>query len=1272
MVIQELAASAHWRDFKPGPFLSLFVNCFILKRNSLSRLSIPSSMITWTGRNTEKKNAWPWTETATTTAVHKARENVHVQPCGLIPKLSIDFSMTGPPYRYKTEMPSRRISYDNHDRLRLAFSLNHVYEFTDGFWASAVSERIVFTLSTLHRMVAPESKEMGHLREHEALPWPRKTDLKAISSRDWYQDRAQAPSTTYMRRMSLAVPQHACASSHLLHMFLEAFVLLINSSKTLTSNVRTQPILSLLASGTLGAAASQRCYRSGQASCNVESSKLQKGVTSCSVTVKPFFSILVRRDIPRATFPEIALHPDSPSGRQQVFANPPPNRVPTPGFWVLSTQWSPWSVERRITATSRSSSLRGGYSLLTRYTTTSERGTGFFETLPCRSQFSPTLVNDSFPVSLEGYKPNGWDSFSSPLDECDQLLFRDLESRTDRSINEQKAKRKVRVNIPVSPRFERIRCPQYYFKGAVRSVRVYYRSLSTVLSDPVYGLTGATLFVSAAEEREREREREYKSVPALARYWHISLRTYAMKAASEALKISMLIWTLAGYKWIYGISGVKPASMIEGLKYGHRLCTAPTAFQTQATCLEPRYSHEVQVKSVDGWSDSLAETSIRAETTAISPGFGGGRYPGPAVLGKLNKLGWLDRPDGNTFNLGLGADSSACGSLMGAELNALMLQHPLFGPGLGCFVRSLNPSSVWSTLILAASAPEGAYVSVTSSSGTLALPSERDVSVQTLMSLAQIWSVQSIHTLIEIVGEGSGALMLKMVDRTALFGSNELKRDVGCTSLSKVGHRPRHHLGRLTSICPTGQLDRLVQEARMERQGTVSVDRSPQRWRRQEGLEGLEGFDCLGTFGEATWALAWAPLLALMACMCCIFEQLDLIYLDAAYCNEWGARWKETKCAAYHDERGDSSWFTRYGLMLIFSSTDTFEIRLSDNDFKLETRITGILSGGHFFPPLLSPLSFGVCRVARVRNDGGCFVADDVGIIVAGVSLRRKPARMRSLPSGLGVQDGAMYDTGYDPAPEMASSIVVLLTIRDDSRFLLVLSARADEMRCLRMAYELTTKADEDIKEADGRRGARGYEDVCKRRWTLGVYIPYSMNVSPWNCGIGCKSRGWVGHSRDERGRGLMCFSFSDRIRGPLAVTIDSGCRIAFVASISVAMEHDPLLPCVAWLSSSRSSRSCSSSPIALSPCFRVSASFELHPLRTLSLLVQGLPRRGREASHVDEGERDAVVYAAGSKTNMMHKDASQDEKIPYGVPYLRSRVNDSDTYRGKVQRVIG
>lgn len=40
------------------------------------------------------------------------------------------------------------------------------------------------------------------------------------------------------------------------------------------------------------------------------------------------------------------------------------------------------------------------------------------------------------------------------------------------------------------------------------------------------------------------------------------------------------------------------------------------------------------------------------------------------------------------------------------------------------------------------------------------------------------------------VGEGSDALTLKMVDRTALFWSNELKRDVGCTGLSKVGHRP--------------------------------------------------------------------------------------------------------------------------------------------------------------------------------------------------------------------------------------------------------------------------------------------------------------------------------------------------------------------------------------------------------------------------------------------------------------------------------------------------
>lgn len=40
------------------------------------------------------------------------------------------------------------------------------------------------------------------------------------------------------------------------------------------------------------------------------------------------------------------------------------------------------------------------------------------------------------------------------------------------------------------------------------------------------------------------------------------------------------------------------------------------------------------------------------------------------------------------------------------------------------------------------------------------------------------------------VEEGIDVLMLKMVDRTALFWSNELKGDVGCTGLSKVGHRP--------------------------------------------------------------------------------------------------------------------------------------------------------------------------------------------------------------------------------------------------------------------------------------------------------------------------------------------------------------------------------------------------------------------------------------------------------------------------------------------------
>ncbi|UQC82187.1 uncharacterized protein CLUP02_07673 [Colletotrichum lupini] len=449
IVLQELAASAHWYQYETWiiPFAIVFFievthqvstvraikvvrpkrnfAGFILKRNSLSRLScLPA---TSNIQVFHQRNAWRWTKTATTTAVHKARENVHVQSCGLLPKL---------PYRCKTEMSSvpsatspghqkRRISYDNHDRLRFAFSLNHVYEFKDGFWASAVSERIVFTL---------KSKEMGHLREHVARTVGLQTGSLALApkdrfeSRDWYQDRAQAPSwmkaaicagsrTTYMRQMSLAVLQHACASSYLLLPFshwhrkashvsgslrspdqlLENVDVGCQPPREKRSNVRTQPILSLSASGTLGAAASQRCYRSGQASCNVESSKFQKGVTSCSHLSETFrvqrfpksHSILTRH---RAG---VAWRSFTLRLRQQVFANPP-NSVPTPGFWVLSSDESKLTCRVRLKLSGRRV-LAMAYGLM----------------------HSPdrTLVNDSFPVSLEGYKPNGWDSFSSPLDE---------------------------------------------------------------------------------------------------------------------------------------------------------------------------------------------------------------------------------------------------------------------------------------------------------------------------------------------------------------------------------------------------------------------------------------------------------------------------------------------------------------------------------------------------------------------------------------------------------------------------------------------------------------------------------------------------------------------------------------------------------------------------------------------------------------------------------------------------------------------------------------
>ncbi|KAK1673474.1 hypothetical protein BDP55DRAFT_225717 [Colletotrichum godetiae] len=201
-----------------------------------------------------------------------------------------------------------------------------------------------------------------------------------------------------------------------------------------------RPLSSLLASGTPGAAASQRCYRSGQASCNVDFLKPRKRRR----IRKGFFFLDLGTGRPTAqrqrsseTFrvqrsPKSQLHPDSPSGRCCMaliytatqaagFCQTPPNKVPTPGFWVLSSDESKltcrvrlklsgryglwrgcvinWSEETATSrprdrprfevdiacrpATPRCPSARGSS------INTSERGAGFFETQPCRSYLSP-------------------------------------------------------------------------------------------------------------------------------------------------------------------------------------------------------------------------------------------------------------------------------------------------------------------------------------------------------------------------------------------------------------------------------------------------------------------------------------------------------------------------------------------------------------------------------------------------------------------------------------------------------------------------------------------------------------------------------------------------------------------------------------------------------------------------------------------------------------------------------------------------------------------
>ncbi|KXH63405.1 hypothetical protein CNYM01_13218 [Colletotrichum nymphaeae SA-01] len=184
-------------------------------------------------------------------------------------------------------------------------------------------------------------------------------------------------------------------------MFLEAFVLLINSSKTLTWAVShhpnkgamseprlpVKPLSSLLASGTLGAAASQRCYRSGQASCNVGSSKSQKRARNRTSFSRSWYG---SADSQRQHLSETFRVQRSPKPhsvltrhragvawrsftlrlKQQVFANPP-NRVPTPGFWVLSSDESKLTCRVRLKLSGRRGLWRGCVINLSEETATS-------------------------------------------------------------------------------------------------------------------------------------------------------------------------------------------------------------------------------------------------------------------------------------------------------------------------------------------------------------------------------------------------------------------------------------------------------------------------------------------------------------------------------------------------------------------------------------------------------------------------------------------------------------------------------------------------------------------------------------------------------------------------------------------------------------------------------------------------------------------------------------------------------------------------------------